>query len=111
MMGSFNSSGSIPSIEDYAGLIADNANLSTLPDIADNTGKIKDTLSDTDEDLKYLRDMAEMEVINRYTTAEIKIEQNNHNTVNNGMDLDGVVSALTDGLMEAIEVTAEGVHD
>lgn len=107
----FNFSGSIPSVEDYAGLIADNANLSTLPDIADNTGKIKDTLSDTDEDLKYLRDMAEMEVINRYTTAEIKIEQNNHNTVNNGMDLDGVVSALTDGLMEAIEVTAEGVHD
>lgn len=107
----FNSSGSIPSVEDYAGLIADNANLSTLPDIADNTGKIKDILSDTDEDLKYLRDMAEMEVINRYTTAEIKIEQNNHNTVNNGMDLDGVVSALTDGLMEAIEVTAEGVHD
>ena len=107
----FNSSGSIPSVEDYAGLIADNANLSALPDIADNTGKIKDTLSDTDEDLKYLRDMAEMEVINRYTTAEIKIEQTNHNTVNNGMDLDGVVSALTDGLMEAIEVTAEGVHD
>lgn len=107
----FNSSGSIPSVEDYAGLIADNANLSTLPDIADNTGKIKDTLSDTDEDLKYLRDIAEMEVINRYTTAEIKIEQNNHNTVNNGMDLDGVVSALTDGLMEAIEVTAEGVHN
>lgn len=107
----FNFSGSIPSVEDYAGLIADNANLSTLPDIADNTGKIKDTLSDTDEDLKYLRDMAEMEVINRYTTAEIKIEQNNHNTVNNGMDLDGVTSALTDGIMEAIDVVTEGVHD
>jgi tape measure domain-containing protein len=107
----FSFSGSIPSVEDYAGLIADNANLSTLPDIADNTGKIKDTLSDTDEDLKYLRDMAEMEVINRYTTAEIKIEQNNHNTVNNGMDLDGVTSALTDGIMEAIDVVTEGVHD
>lgn len=107
----FNFSGNIPSVEDYAGLIADNANLSTLPDIADNTGKIKDTLSDTDEDLKYLRDMAEMEVINRYTTAEIKIEQNNHNTVNNGMDLDGVTSALTDGIMEAIDVVTEGVHD
>lgn len=107
----FNFSGSIPSVEDYANLIADNANLSTLPDIADNTGKIKDTLSDTDEDLKYLRDMAEMEVINRYTTAEIKIEQNNHNTVNNGMDLDGVTSALTDGIMEAIDVVTEGVHD
>ena len=107
----FNFSGSIPSVEDYASLIADNANLSTLPDIVNNTGKIKDTLSDTDEDLKYLRDLAEMEVINRYTTAEIKIEQNNHNTVNNGMDLDGVTSALTDGIMEAIDVVTEGVHD
>ena len=108
----FNSSGSIPSVEDYAGLIADNANLSTLPDIADNTGKIKDTLSDTDEDLKYLRDMAEMEVINRFTTAEVKVDMSGmQNNISNGMDLDGVVSALTDGLMEAIEVTAEGVHD
>ena len=108
----FNFSGSIPSVEDYASLIADNANLSTLPDIADNTGKIKDTLSDTDEDLKYLRDMAEMEVINRFTTAEVKVDMSGmQNNISNGMDLDGVVSALTDGLMEAIEVTAEGVHD
>lgn len=108
----FNFSGSIPSIEDYAGLIADNANLSTLPDIADNTGKIKDTLSDTDEDLKYLRDMAEMEVINRFTTAEVKVDMSGmQNNISNGMDLDGVTSALTDGIMEAIEVTAEGVHD
>ena len=108
----FNFSGSIPSVEDYASLIADNANLSTLPDIVDNTGKIKDTLSDTDEDLKYLRDMAEMEVINRFTTAEVKVDMSGmQNNISNGMDLDGVVSALTDGLMEAIEVTAEGVHD
>lgn len=108
----FNFSGSIPSVEDYASLIADNANLSTLPDIADNTGKIKDTLSDTDEDLKYLRDMAEMEVINRFTTAEVKVDMSGmQNNISNGMDLDGVTSALTDGIMEAIEVTAEGVHD
>ena len=108
----FNFSGSIPSVEDYASLIADNANLSTLPNIADNTGKIKDTLSDTDEDLKYLRDMAEMEVINRFTTAEVKVDMSGmQNNISNGMDLDGVTSALTDGIMEAIEVTAEGVHD
>lgn len=108
----FNFSGSIPSVEDYASLIADNANLSTLPDIADNTGKIKDTLSDTDEDLKYLRDMAEMEVINRFTTAEVKVDMSGmQNNISNGMDLDGVTSALTDGIMEAIEVTAEGVHE
>lgn len=108
----FNFSGSIPSVEDYAGLIADNANLSTLPDIADNTGKIKDTLSDTDEDLKYLRDMAEMEVINRFTTAEVKVDMSGmQNNISNGMDLDGVTSALTDGIMEAIDVVTEGVHD
>ena len=83
-----------------------------MPDIADNTGKIKDTLSDTDEDLKYLRDLAEMEVINRFTTAEVKVDMSGmQNNISNGMDLDGVVSALTDGLMEAIDVTAEGVHD
>ena len=108
----FNFSGSIPSVEDYASLIADNANLSTLPDIANNTGKIKDTLSDTDEDLKYLRDLAEMEVINRFTTAEVKVDMSGmQNNISNGMDLDGVTSALTDGIMEAIEVTAEGIHD
>lgn len=108
----FNFSGSIPSVEDYAGLIADNANLSALPDIANNTGKIKDTLSDTDEDLKYLRDLAEMEVINRFTTAEVKVDMSGmQNNISNGMDLDGVTSALTDGIMEAIEVTAEGIHD
>ena len=108
----FNFSGSIPSVEDYASLIANNANLSTLPDIADNTGKIKDTLSDTDEDLKYLRDMAEMEVINRFTTAEVKVDMSGmQNNISNGMDLDGVTSALTDGIMEAIDVVTEGVHD
>lgn len=108
----FNFSGSIPSVEDYAGLIADNANLSTLPDIADNTGKIKDTLSDTDEDLKYLRDMAEMEVINRFTTAKVKVDMSGmQNNISNGIDLDGVTSALTDGIMEAIDVVTEGVHD
>ena len=108
----FNFSGSIPSVEDYASLIADNANLSTLPDIADDTGKIKDTLSDTDEDLKYLRDMAEMEVINRFTTAEVKVDMSGmQNNISNGMDLDGVTSALTDGIMEAIDVVTEGVHD
>lgn len=108
----FNSSGSIPSVEDYAGLIADNANLSTLPDIANNTGKIKDTLSDTDEDLKYLRDLAEMEVINQFTTAEVKVDMSGmQNNISNGMDLDGVTSALTDGIMEAIDVVTEGVHD
>lgn len=64
----------------------------------------------TDEELKYLRDIAEQETVNRFTTAEISIEQTNHNNISSGMDLDGVVSGLTDGVNEAVEIITEGVH-
>lgn len=80
-------------------------------DIADNTGAIKDSLDVTEEDLKYLRDIAEQEAINRFTTAEITIEQTNHNNVSGAMDLDGVVSGLTDAVNEAVEIITEGVHE
>ena len=80
-------------------------------DIAGNTGSIKDSLDVTEEDLKYLRDIAEQEAVNRFTTAEITIEQTNNNTINNDMDLDGVINRLTDGVNEAIESATEGVHD
>ena len=65
----------------------------------------------TGEELKYLRDIAEQEAINRFTTAEISIEQTNHNTIKNGMDLDGIMSGMTDMVNEAIDISTEGVHD
>ena len=65
----------------------------------------------TSEDLKYLRDIAEQEAINRFTTAEIKIEMNNTNQINNEMDLDGMVDHLATKLEEQMEIAAEGVHD
>ena len=64
----------------------------------------------TGEELKYLRDIAEQEAINRFTTAEINIEQTNHNTIKNGMDLDGIMSGMTDMVNEAIDISTEGVH-
>ena len=79
-------------------------------DIAGNTGAIKDALDITEEDLKYLRDIAEQEAINRYTTAEITIEQTNNNHIRGSMDLDGVVSRLTDAVNEAANIIEEGVH-
>lgn len=79
-------------------------------DIAGNTGAIKDALDITEEDLKYLRDIAEQEAINRFTTAEITIEQTNNNNIRGSMDLDGVVSRLTDAVNEAANVIEEGVH-
>lgn len=80
-------------------------------DIAGDTGSIKDAMDITQEDLKYLRDIAEAEAINRFTTAEIKIEQNNTNNISNEMDIDGVVNKLTEAAREAIETTTEGVHE
>ena len=79
-------------------------------DIAGNTGAIKDALDITEEDLKYLRDIAEQEAINRFTTAEITIEQTNNNHIRGSMDLDGVVSKLTDAVNEAASIIEEGVH-
>lgn len=77
---------------------------------ADNTDKIAKSLEVTEEDLKYLKDIAEQEAINRFTTAEIKLEMTNNNNINNDMDIDGVVSQLEDKLYESLIIAAEGVH-
>jgi hypothetical protein len=75
--------------------------------IADNTKKTADI---GEENLKYLRDIAERDTINRFTTAEITIEQHNDNHIGSDMDLDGVVDYLADGAREAIGEVSEGVH-
>lgn len=79
-----------------------------IADTAKNTGKAVDSLEISSEDLKYLHDIAEREVINRFTTAEIKIEMTNHNNVNSDMDLDGIVDHLTSSVNEAMETAARG---
>lgn len=83
---------------------------SGVDDIAENTGAMADAMEITEEELKYLRDIAEQEAINRFTTAEIKIEQTNHNTIRGEMDLDGIVIGLDEAMGEAIEIMTEGVH-
>lgn len=101
----------VPGADDYADLNNYWAGLGGgVDDIAGNTGKIADSMEITEEDLKYLRDIAEQEAINRFTTAEITIEQTNHNTVSGKMDLDGIVAGLTDAANEAVDMIAEGVH-
>ena len=80
--------------------------------IDDNTGKIKDSLDVTEEDLKYLRDIAEQEAINRFTTAEINVDMSGmQNTVNSGDDIDGFMTKLTDSVNEAVDNMTEGVHE
>ncbi|WP_270289023.1 tape measure protein [Enterocloster bolteae] len=108
----------VPGAGDYADLSNYGSDLgglggigSGVDDIAGNTGAIADSMDITEEDLKYLRDIAEQEAVNRFTTAEITIEQTNHNTVSGKMDLDGVVDGLTGAVNEAADIIAEGVHE
>ena len=49
--------------------------------------------------------------MNRYTVAEVKIEQTNYNDIGGSMDLDGVMSELTESVREAADSIAEGVHE
>ena len=77
---------------------------------AGNTANLSDSLTGTEEELKYMRDIAVREAINRFTTAEIKVDMTNNNTISNGLDIDGVIGQLAGGLREAMEVAAEGVH-
>lgn len=100
----------IPSADDYAGALTAGGIGTGIEDISGNTGAMADAMDITSEELKYLRDMAEQETVNRFTTARITIEQTNHNTVKSGMDLDGIMSGLTDAVSEAVENTVEGVH-
>lgn len=101
----------IPSPEDYASSLTAGGIGDGVEDIAGNTGAIKDSMDITEEDLKYLRDIAEQEAINRFTTAEVSIDMSGmQNTVNNSGDLDGFISGLTDAVNEAVDIIAEGVH-
>ena len=75
---------------------------------ADNTTSIADSMNASQEDLKYLRDIAERDVINRFTTAEIRIEQTNNNTISSDTDIDGIMEKWNDDFTEILEIAAEG---
>lgn len=102
----------IPNVGDYTSgfndAIANSGVGDSIGNIDDNTGKIKDSLEVSEDELKYLRDIAEQEAINRFTTAEVTINQTNNNNVSSDTDLDGFITALDDAMGEAIESMTEG---
>lgn len=85
---------------------------STLDDIAGDTQSLAGSTDKTTEELAYLRDIAEQEAINRFTTAEVKIDMTGMtNRIDSNLDIDGVVSYLTESFVDALSTAAEGVHD
>ena len=106
----------IPNVSDYTSgfndAIANSGVGDSVGNIDDNTGKIKDSLEVSEDELKYLRDIAEQEAINRFTTAEINVDMSGmQNTVNSGDDIDGFMTKLTDSVNEAVDNMTEGVHE
>ncbi len=75
---------------------------------AANTENMANSMEATEEDLKYLRDVAEQEAINRFTTADIKVDFSSTNTINSNLDLDGIIDQFTEKLEEAMDIAAEG---
>lgn len=110
--GFFNGFGSEPgAIEGFDGFMMDDLG-NDVGAIANNTGGMADALEVSGEELKYLRDIAERDAVNRFTTAEVKIDMTGMtNKIDGGADLDGVIRELTDGFSEALVTAAEGVHE
>lgn len=90
--------------------VADSDMKNHIANTAANTGAMKDSMQVSEEDLKYMRDIAEQEVVNKFTTAEIKVDMTNHNNVNSKLDLDGIVSYMEQKVYETMSVAAEGVY-
>ena len=80
-------------------------------DTAANTAGMADALDIAEEDLKYLMDIAEREAINRFTTAEIKVEQHNENHIDKDVDVDGIMDAWAADFAEKLEISPEGVTE
>ena len=87
-----------------------NAIAENTANTAVNTGNVAKSVDISNEQLQYMRDLAEQETINRYTTAEIKVDMTNNNNISKDVDIDDFISKISDGVNEAMKVSAEGVH-
>lgn len=101
---------SIAGLKDkFKNTMGDNNIVDLLKGIEKNTGATSAKLGLTTEEIKYLRDVAEQEVINRYTTASVKVEMTNNNNINSDADADGLITKFYNGIAEAASTVAEGV--
>jgi hypothetical protein len=88
----------------------DELELNLLDEINKGTWATAEKTDISNENLKYIRDLADQEAINQFTTAEIKLDMTNNNNIASNMDIDGIVTRLSEGLREAMESAAEGVY-
>jgi tape measure domain-containing protein len=105
------------SLENLYEGIEDNIKIPELENTAQNTSKtaentatMADSMESLEDSLEYLLDIAERETVNRFTTAEIRIDQTNNNNINSDMDIDGIMEKWNADFEEVLVTAAEGVH-
>lgn len=83
-----------------------------LKNIDKNTKKAGDMLDLSHDEISYLRDLAEREAINRFTTAEVKVDVGGITQhVASALDLDDIVDYMTNRMEESIAIAAEGSYE
>lgn len=88
-------------------------------DVGDNTllnvdkvgevGKIKDKVDISSEDLKLMRESAEMKSIQNFISLQPSVTMTHTGDVNNGYDIDTITSRITDALNTEIAIGARSV--
>ena len=68
--------------------------------IADSSGSAADSLDASNDNLKYLRELAEREAINKYTLTDLNVNMTNHNTMNSDVDVDNFGRRLWGALVK-----------
>lgn len=94
----------------YKNVELQNASLTNAANqTASNTADISDKLDATSDQLKYIREYAEKEAINRFTTSNININMTNNNNMSSEADVDGIMNSLKNKLQTQMNISAEGV--
>ena len=76
---------------------------------ANSASSISDSVATTSENIEYLKDMAEEQIINRYTNS-VNVEMINHNNINNDLDIDDVTEHLRSTIEQGLNSNAGGNH-
>jgi tape measure domain-containing protein len=76
----------------------------------DSIGKIDDEISIADEDLKMLRDLADIRSIQTFRTLNPVIQFTGGMTVREEADIDKIVKKINDSLVDQMNESAEGVY-
>ena len=87
--------------------------LDSLGNIDKNTGQTAKNTGGLDinsEEIVWMREIGEREAVNRFTTAEVKVEVVNNNNLKSSLDINQLMDKFTEKLREGVLTAADAVH-